>query len=154
MTGHRHNEVSRILSRIDAEDGKPAEELMPLVYEELRRLARARMRREAPGHTLSATALVHEAWIRLADGLEPPEEGARGPGWNGRAHFFGAAAEAMRRILIERARGKDRQKRGGGRLRVDIEAIDGLGRADPFTDVLAVDEALTELAKEEPTSPR
>src|SRR5256885_13608683 len=104
------SDVTQILERVDKGDGKAAEELLPLVYEELRKLAAHKMAQEAAGHTLQATALVHEAWLRLAG---PRESQA----WQNRAHFFGAAAEAMRRILIERARAKARLRRGGGRER-------------------------------------
>src|SRR5215470_7625541 len=100
-------DVTRILSQIEAGDPSAAEQLLPLVYDELRKLAAARMAAEAPGHTLQATALVHEAYVRLT-GQELRQR------WNGRGHFFGAAAEAMRRILVESARRKSRLKRGGG----------------------------------------
>src|SRR3954469_12251771 len=106
--GLKMNEVTRILSAVDQGDPHAAEQLLPLVYDELRHLAARRLAREAPGQTLQATALVHEAYLRLVD-TEPA------PQWNGRAHFFRAAAEAMRRILVDRARGKRTRKRGGGR---------------------------------------
>jgi RNA polymerase sigma factor (TIGR02999 family) len=122
------------------EPGGPrsAEELLPLVYAELRRLAAHKLSQERPGQTLQATALVHEAWLRLA--------GAENQKWDGQRHFFGAAAEAMRRILIENARRKQRQKRGGGWERVDVDQIE---LAEPLTSdqLLALDEALTELTR-------
>jgi RNA polymerase sigma factor (TIGR02999 family) len=126
-----------------------AEELLPLVYDELRALARARVAREAPGQTIHATVLVHEAYLRLVGGGDP--------GWNGRGHFFGAAALAMRRILVEQARRRARLKRGGGRERVEVgeaEEADGLellpgAPASPSTDVLAVEEALARLERED-----
>src|SRR5262245_31939637 len=104
------SEVTQILSRIESGDSKASEQLLPLVYEELRRLATQRLAREKPWQTLQATALVHEAYLRLVDGKE-------GQHWNSRGHFFGAAAEAMRRILVERARQKFGPKGGGGRVR-------------------------------------
>src|ERR1700733_8911059 len=121
---------------------KPARELLPLVYDELRRLAAQRLAREAPGQTLQATALVHEAYLRLI-GADPDRP------WDGRGHFFAAAAEAMRRILVENARRRHRVKRGGNRNRVDLD------KAQPTTpetddDLLALDEALERLAKKDP----
>jgi RNA polymerase sigma factor (TIGR02999 family) len=140
------NDVTCILSAIEHGDAKASEDLLPLVYEELRRLAAAHMRREKPGQTLSPTALVHEAYIRLV-----------GPGavaqWDGRTHFFVAAAEAMRRILVESARRKGARKHGGGRRRVDLDGIDhppSLTNRVPADDLLALDEALTRLALEDP----
>jgi len=135
-------EVTRILTAIDAGDPHAAEQLLPLVYDELRKLAGQRLAEEKPGQTLEATALVHEAYLRLV-GTEAPDH------WNSRGHFFAAAAEAMRRILVEAARRKGRQKRGGAWSRRDLTvvdpAIDG-----PDADVLAVDEALTQLANDHP----
>ena len=131
------SEVTRILDRIQQGDPKATGELLPLVYEELRRIAAHKMANEAPGHTLQSTALVHEAWLRLAGAVEPA--------WQNRAHFFSAAAEAMRRILIESARCKQRLKRGGQRERVDIEAVD-LPLPLPDEELLALDEALGRLA--------
>src|SRR5271163_2237712 len=110
------NEMTRILSAIEGGDPRAAERLLPLVYGELRRLAAQRLAREAPGQTLQATALVHEAYLRLV--------GAEDPGWNGRGHFFAAAAEAMRRILIERARRTQALRRGGDRNRVGFDQAD------------------------------
>jgi RNA polymerase sigma factor (TIGR02999 family) len=134
--------VTAILDRAQAGDAQAAEELLPLVYAELRRLAAHRMSQEAAGHTLQPTALVHEAWLRLAG-----EEIDR---WAGRAQFFAAAAEAMRRILIERARAKARLKRGGEWRRVDLETLDlAVATDDPL--LLAVHEALDRLAAVEPT---
>ena len=107
------NDVTRILSAVEHGDPTAAEQLLPLVYDELRRLAAQRLAREKPGQTLQATALVHEAYLRLV--------GPQDPGWDGRGHFFAAAAEAMRRILVERARRKRRRKHGGGRLAPGFE---------------------------------
>ena len=121
---------------------RPARELLPLVYDELRRLAAQRMARESPGQTLQATALVHEAYLRLV-GVDPDRP------WDGRGHFFAAAAEAMRRILVENARRRHRLKRGGHRGRVDLDAAQP---AAPETDddLLALDEALEKLAAKDP----
>ena len=131
------SDVTRILSCIDQGDPAAAEQLLPLVYDELRRLAAEKMVHEKPGQTLQATALVHEAYLRLLD-LE------KAPHWKSRGHFFGAAAEAMRRILIDRARHKNSQKAGGQRQREEL--IDIAAPADPaFTDILALHEALTKL---------
>ena len=130
-------DVTRILQAAQHGDAKAAEQLLPLVYEELRRLAAVRMAHEAPGQTLQPTALVHEAWIRLA-GNEKQE-------WYGRAHFFGAAAEAMRRILVDRAREKKAVKRGGNLERVDVESAE-LPSPMPDDELLALDEALDRLA--------
>jgi RNA polymerase sigma factor (TIGR02999 family) len=116
--------------------------LLPLVYDELRRLAAHRLAREAPGHTLQATALVHEAYLRLVGG-DPDRM------WDGRGHFFAAAAEAMRRILVESARRKSRRKRGGGLRRIDLADTP---TPDPDDDLLALDDALTRLADEDPVS--
>jgi RNA polymerase sigma factor (TIGR02999 family) len=109
------NDVTQILSRIEAGDPSASEQLLPLVYDELRRLAAQRLSQEQPGQTLQATALVHEAYLRLVDGNEAGH-------WNGRGHFFGAAAEAMRRILVNRARDKNRLKRGGQRRRIHLDS--------------------------------
>src|SRR5205823_11337310 len=118
-----------------------ADDLLPLVYAELRRLAAQRLAHEKPGQTLDATALVHEAYLRLV-GTGPE------PGWDGRGHFFAAAAEAMRRILVDAARRKRRPKHGGDRRRVELDEAPCV--ADPRDDLLALDEALTRLAAEEP----
>lgn len=135
-------DVTRILDAAAAGDPDAANKLLPLVYAELRQLAAARLAGEKPGQTLQATALVHEAYIRLVGA-------GSGSEWNGRGHFFAAAAEAMRRILIEAARRKRREKHGGGRQRVDLDDVtaDPDDRAD---DLLALDEALTALAQEAP----
>ncbi len=137
-------DVTQILNAIDAGDTGAAERLLPLVYEELRRLAAQRLAQEKPGQTLQATALVHEAYLRLVgtDG---------GPRWNGRGHFFGAAAEAMRRILVEHARRKQRQRHGGGRRRVGLDRAE-VAADDPREDLLALDEALGRLAEAEPVA--
>jgi RNA polymerase sigma factor (TIGR02999 family) len=131
-------EVTQILTALAAGDPKSADELLPLVYDELRKLAAARLALEHAGHTLQPTALVHEAYLRLVGNGQPQD-------WNGRGHFFAAAAEAMRRILINRARDKQRLKRGGGRKRVDLDAL-----ANPLTapcaDLLELDDAIQRLA--------
>ena len=119
-----------------------AEELLPLVYDELRRLAKARLDRAGPGQTLQATALVHEAWMRVV--------GQEDPGWDGRAHFFGAAARAMRNILIEQYRRKASLKHGGDRLRVDPDAMSAIGLRDPVQELLVLDEALSNLERDDP----
>jgi RNA polymerase sigma factor (TIGR02999 family) len=131
------NEVTQILEAMDRGDAKSADELLPLVYEELRKLASSRMAREAPGQTLQPTALVHEAWLRLVGGASPR--------FNDRAHFFGAAAEAMRRILIDRARRKVAQRHGGGQQRVDIDEIEIAAPAQD-EELLAVNDALDKFA--------
>ena len=135
------SEVTRILDRVQQGEAKAAEELLPLVYEELRRLAAARMSQEKPGHTLQATALVHEAWLRLA--------GCDRQQWRGRDHFISAAAEAMRRILVDNARRKQRLRHGGGQERVDMESID-LPIAADDEKCLAVHEYLEQLICEDP----
>ena len=131
------SEVTRILSNLEAGDDRAAEELLPLVYEELRRLAIAKMSHESPGQTLQPTALVHEAWLRLTAG-EPQA-------WKGRPHFFGAAAEAMRRILIEKARRKHAVRHGGKLQRLDINEIEIAG-VEKDDELLAVNEALEKFA--------
>jgi RNA polymerase sigma factor (TIGR02999 family) len=135
------SDVTRILSQIESGDAQAADELLPLVYYELRKLAASRLRQEKPGQTLQATALVHEAYLRLVG-----EEQAQN--WDSRGHFFAAAAEAMRRILINRARDKKRLKRGGGRQRVNLDQIN-LALNTPAEDLLAVDEAIQQLAHED-----
>jgi RNA polymerase sigma factor (TIGR02999 family) len=130
-------EVTQILKALEQGQGRATDELMPLVYDELRRLAAWRLANEKPGQTLQATALVHEAYLRLV-GKEDPQ-------WNGRRHFFGAAAEAMRRILVENARRKRRLKHGGHLERADADAVD-LPAPMPDDDLLAMDEALDRLA--------
>lgn len=135
------SDVTRILTAIEKGDARAAEDLLPIVYKELRRLAAHRLSREKPGQTLQATALVHEAYLRLV-GVEDPK-------WEGRGHFFAAAAEAMRRILIESARRKKRLKHGGGRRRFEIDDAD-LAIEGPSLDLIALDEALKKLAEEDP----
>jgi RNA polymerase sigma factor (TIGR02999 family) len=136
------SEVTQILSAIERGDAHAAEQLLPLVYDELRRLAARRLAQEKPGQTLQATALVHEAYLRLVD----VEKAQR---WNSRGHFFAAAAEAMRRILVETARRKKRTKRGGDRVRDDLEALN-LAAPEVPADLLALDEALSLLAVADP----
>jgi RNA polymerase sigma factor (TIGR02999 family) len=131
------SDVTRMLDAIQQGDQQAAAELLPLVYVELRRLAAAKMANEAPGHTLQPTALVHEAWLRLVT----PEQQAR---FQNRAHFFGAAAEAMRRILVDRARAKRALKRGGDWERVELESVEVLSPM-PDDELLALDEALDRL---------
>lgn len=135
------SEVTRILDRVQQGDPQAASELLPVVYEELRRLAAVRLAQERPGQTLQATALVHEAWLRLTGSAEVQ--------WNGRGHFFGAAAEAMRRILVDRARSKARQRHGGQLQRVDLHQVT-VAIQDSDDTVLAVHEALEKLAEESP----
>ena len=135
-------DVTQILGKMEAGDPLAAEQLLPLVYEELRKLAAAKMAQEKPGQTLQATALVHEAYIRLVD-VEKVQH------WNSRGHFFAAAAEAMRRILINHARDKKRLRRGGHLRKVDIDKVE-ITMATPDDDLLALDEALQKLAEEHP----
>lgn len=135
-------DVTRILTAIEAGDPAASEELLPLVYDELRQLAAAKLAREQPGQTLQATALVHDAYLRLVGG-------DRQQSWNSLGHFFGSAAEAMRRILVERARSKGRLKRGGNWKRVDLDSECGVSHPPEF-DLLALDEALTRLAEVDP----
>jgi len=132
------HEVTSILNAIDQGDPQAAGKLLPLVYEELRRLAAQRLANEAAGHTLQPTALVHEAYVRLVDQREEQQ-------WHSRGHFFGAAAEAMRRILVESARRKQSIKRGGDRPREELDSAHFV-TAEPREDLLALDEALTKLA--------
>jgi RNA polymerase sigma factor (TIGR02999 family) len=135
-------DVTRILSQIEHGDGLAAEQLLPLVYQELRKLAAAKLAQEKPGQTLQATALVHEVYLRLVD-VEKVQH------WNSRGHFFAAAAEAMRRILLNRARDKKRLKRGGDRQRIDLQQVQVAldARAE---DLIALDEAIEQLADEDP----
>jgi len=135
------SDVTRILSQIESGDPSAGEQLLPLVYEELRKLAAAKLAQEKPGQTLQATALVHEAYMRLV-GCDGSQQ------WDSRGHFFAAAAEAMRRILINRARDRSRQKRGGGLRRVDLDAI-VIALDTPAEDLLALDEALQQLAADD-----
>jgi RNA polymerase sigma factor (TIGR02999 family) len=133
--------VTQILNAIEQGDAAAVDKLLPLVYEELRRLAAQRMSGELPGQTLQATALVHEAYIRLV--------GSEDRNWNSRTHFFAAAAEAMRRILIDNARRKKSLKRGGDHHRVDLEKADLRNTDAQSDDLLALDEALEQLAKKD-----
>jgi RNA polymerase sigma factor (TIGR02999 family) len=131
------SEVTQVLDRVQSGDRKAAEELLPLVYQELRRLAAHKMANEAAGHTLQPTALVHEAWLRLTANEEVK--------WDGRVHFFAAAAEAMRRILIDNARRKHAVRHGGDQERVDIDAIE-IPETEPGDDLLAINDALDRFA--------
>lgn len=135
------NDVTQLLKAIDAGDAKASENLLPLVYDELRKLAAARLAKEPAGQTLQPTALVHEAWIKLS--------GATNQQWTGKGHFFGAAAEAMRRILIDRARRRGRQRHGAGLQRVNLDAVDLAATTDADT-LLALNDALEKLALESP----
>ena len=139
------SDVTVVLESISRGESRATEELFPLVYEELRRLAAARMAKEAAGHTLQPTALVHEAWLQLV--------GAGGRTWKNRAHFFGAAADAMRRILIDNARRKAALKHGGGQERVTLEDLE-ITAATPDEHVLLIDEALLWLETEDPEKAR
>jgi RNA polymerase sigma factor (TIGR02999 family) len=145
VADRERKQVTRML--IDARDGDAGavEKLLPLVYEQLRAIARRNMQQERAGHTLEATALVHEAYLRLV--------GDHDVQWDSRAHFYVAAAEAMRRILIDHARGHSRQKRGGGRHRVPLDVVDLATEDDP-DEILAVDEAFRRLQKEDPDAAR
>src|SRR6266566_555849 len=137
------SDLTQLLNAIEAGDPHAAAQLLPLVYDELRKLAAARMSAEAPGHTLDATALVHEAYLRLVGDQH----------FDGRGHFFAAAAEAMRRILVNQARDRNRLKRGGGRVR--LELLDQLGSlAEDLDLVLSLDELLTRLGEEDATAAR
>jgi RNA polymerase sigma factor (TIGR02999 family) len=140
------NDVTRILAAVEKGDAGAAEQLLPLVYDELRKLAAVRLAGEKPGQTLQATALVHKAYLRLV-GDGPPAD------WEGRGHFFAAAAEAMRRILIDRARRKATTKRGGGVRRIDLEPVSAAddGRE---AELLALDDALAELERHDPQAAR
>jgi RNA polymerase sigma factor (TIGR02999 family) len=135
------SDVTRILEAVQQGDSAAAKDLLPLVYEELRRLARSKMAQQAGGHTLQPTALVHEAWLRLV--------GSEREGWNGRSHFFAAAAEAMRHILVDSARRKRRAKHGGGQERLDLDEVEIAASADD-DKILLVSEALEKLATEDP----
>lgn len=135
------SQLTRVLNQIEQGNGKAAEELLPLVYEELRKLAAHKMASEAPGQTLQPTALVHEAWLRLT--------GAESKNWDNRGHFFAAAAEAMRRILIERARAKSRLRRGSRAEHVPLDQVT-IASDDPAETVLAINEVLEILAVRDP----
>ena len=134
------SDVTRILSQIESGDPSAAQDLLPLIYDELRSLAAAKMADESPDNTLQATALVHDAYIRLV--------GEESQNWKGRTHFFAAAAEAMRRILIDNARRKKRGKHGGGQHKVSLDDIDPTVEG-PLTDIIALDEAIDKLAEED-----
>jgi RNA polymerase sigma factor (TIGR02999 family) len=140
------NDVTQILNAIEHGDPHAADQLLPLVYDELRKLAAQKLAQEKPGQTLEATALVHEAYVRLVD-VDRPQR------WNGRGHFFAAAAEAMRRILVDQARRKQTDKHGGGRLRLglpdDLAAPEARG-----DDLVALDEALSRLERHDPDAAR
>ncbi len=138
--------VTQILAKIECGEPSAADQLLPMVYDELRKLAAARLAQERPGQTLQATALVHEAWLRLVGGQSPDEQNLH---WNGRAHFFGAAAEAMRRILIDRARAKQALKHGAEQHRVPLDELQ-LANPEPAWDLLAVNEALERLEQLDP----
>jgi RNA polymerase sigma factor (TIGR02999 family) len=138
------SDITQVLNAIEQGDPCAAEQLLPLVYDELRRLAARRLAGEGAGHTLQPTALVHEAYLKVV-GTDP-----RRP-WNGRAHFFAAAAEAMRRVLVDHARRKRRGRRGGGLLRIGLEGLEVEAPAESGAiDLLALDEALTQLAAADP----
>jgi RNA polymerase sigma factor (TIGR02999 family) len=136
-------DITHILSAIEQGDPSAAEQLLPLVYDELRQLAAQRLAHEQPGQTLQATALVHEAYLRLVGGAETQD-------WDNRRHFFAAAAEAMRRILIDRARHKQTRKAGGGRRRLDLDDIEPVLEEENGDRLLALDEALRQLEAEDP----
>ena len=145
------SDVTRILSAIEQGDSQAADQLLPLVYDELRKLAGQKMAQEKPGHTLQATALVHEAYLRMVGGRGDPRRPSR-PGdrhWKSSSHFFAAAAEAMRHILVDRARRKGSRKRGGDRARLEFDEAHFAAVQDS-EEVLAVDEALTGLAMTDP----
>ena len=138
-------QFTRVLAQIEQGNEKAADELLPLVYEELRKLAAHKMASEAPGQTLQPTALVHEAWLRLT--------GAEKKSWDNRGHFFAAAAEAMRRILIERARAKSRLRRGSGAEHIPLEHVT-VASDDPPETVLAINEALERLSARDRSKPK
>lgn len=138
------NDVTGVLSAIERGDPQAAQQLLPLVYDELRKLAARKLAHEAPGQTLQATALVHDAYLRLVG----PEDSAR---WDSRGHFFAAAAEAMRRILVDNARRKQAEIHGGGQTRVELSEGDWLSRARP-DEIVALDDSLARLAEEDAPS--
>jgi RNA polymerase sigma factor (TIGR02999 family) len=140
-------DVTRVLSAIDQGDPHAAEQLLPLVYDELRKLAAQKLLQEKPGQTLEATELVHEAYLRLVGSADP--SAAKEEHWNSRGHFFAAAAEAMRRILVENARRKQSKKRGGDRVRLDLEQL-AVATSDRPDGVLDIDAALAGLASADP----
>ena len=135
------SDVTHLLNAIEHGDADAAAQLLPLVYEELRKLAAAKMAKEQPGQTLQATALVHEAWIRLAGGQQQR--------WDSRRHFFAAAAEAMRRILVEKARRRQRARHGGGLERVDVDEVE-IASGVRQDQLIALDDALAKLEQEDP----
>jgi RNA polymerase sigma factor (TIGR02999 family) len=137
------SDITTILSQIEQGDAAASDKLLPMVYQELRRLASAKLAQEKPGQTLQATALVHEAYLRLVDQSQPQQ-------WDNSRHFFSAAAEAMRRILIDRARRKNSLKHGGGRQRVDLDAAEPAVLPLACDDVLGLDEALRKLEEKDP----
>lgn len=137
------SDVTHILSQVESGDPSAAEKLLPLVYEELRKLAAARLAQEKPGHTLQATALVHEAYLRLVGSGKSEQT------WDNRGHFFAAAAEAMRRILIDQARRRESHKRGGQLKRHDLDEVQ-IAAPEPSVDLLALDEALTQFEQLDP----
>ena len=139
------SEITLVLEAVKRGEKLASEQLLPLVYEELRRMAAARMAQETPGQTLQPTALVHEAWLQLV--------GEGGRSWQNRAHFFGAAADAMRRILIDKARRKSRLKHGGGQSRLDIDDLE-LAETTPDDNILLINDALERLEKEDPEQAR
>jgi len=141
MTQHPDAQITRMLRAASEGDRQAAAELLPLLYSELRKLAQARMAKTPPGNTLQPTALVHEAYLRLV--------GTDEPSWSGRAHFFGAAAQAMRDILVEQARRKSRLKHGGNRRRLDLDAAEPAVEP-PAEDILALNEGLRELEQADP----
>jgi RNA polymerase sigma factor (TIGR02999 family) len=145
MTGGPH-EVGALLSRVAGGDAASTDALLDAVYRELREMAERQLRRESPAHTLQPTALVHEAYLKLMKGSEGKTE------WSGRAHFFAAAAQAMRRILVDHARGRDRAKRGGGVERVELSGVLGEMAAAPEVDLVLLDDALAALAREDETA--
>lgn len=142
---HMSNDITQLLQASSRGDRLASEELLPVVYEELRRIALVRMNQERPGQTLQATALVHEAWLELVDDKDR--------GWENRAHFFGAAAHAMRRILMLKARRKSRLKHGGGQMRVDVADVE-IAANDPDEKILLINEALERLEREDPEQAR
>src|SRR5262245_30119433 len=147
------NDVTQILSAVERGDPRAAEQLLPLVYKELRKLAAAKLAKEKPGQTLQATALVHEAYVRLVAPARGAASARREPRWETRGHFFAAAAEAMRRILIDQARRKASHKRGGARERLGLDAAATLAAPDTAAanELLALDECLQQLEAEDPT---
>ena len=143
------SEVTQILAAVERGDAHAGEALLPLVYNELRKLAAGRMANERPGQTIQATALVHEAYLRLVASPDAPGSTPRAQHWKSRGHFFAAAAEAMRRILVDKARKKRRLKHGNNRQRVDLDEVE-ITIESPVDDVIALDEALSKLALQHP----